>query len=284
MRCSTAPEPLGPGERRRGLVAVERAAVLAGERLEIADRLVERGRIVVAERERLAERRERLGVRVEVARLLARAPVGGRGFAVAAGEPQMVRDRAGVARRRERRRRGRAAAAAVRRSSARTRPAGPVRGGTRARRAPLSARRPRRVSSSRAVTVSSSLRPLTARIRSGSNGRPSTAARRDDLPGDLAHAGHARLEQTAHARRQRPVGGAVRLRVEVLDDEERQPLRLLVQALGELGGRSGRRRELGDVVPVEPFEDDDVGRVRRGSRRRGCGEPGGPAASLPSAR
>ena len=91
-------EPLGAGERRGGLVAVERAAVLACERLEIADRLVQRCGIAVAERERLAERGERLGVRVQVAGLLAGAAVGGGGFRVAAGEPQMGGDRAGIAR------------------------------------------------------------------------------------------------------------------------------------------------------------------------------------------
>ena len=78
----------------------------------------------------------------------------------------------------------------------------------------------------------------------------------DDLPGDLSHAGHPRLEQAAHARRQRRVIG---LGVEVLDDEERQTLCLLVQPLGELGRRPGCGCELCDVVPIQPFEDDDVG-------------------------
>ena len=94
IRCSTAPSSLRPGERRRRLVTVEGEAVLTGKCLEIPDRLVERGRIVVAERERFAERRESFRVRVEVARVLARMPVGGRRLAVAAGEPQVLRDRA----------------------------------------------------------------------------------------------------------------------------------------------------------------------------------------------
>src|SRR5581483_6820195 len=91
-------EPLGAGERCGGLVAVERAAVLARECLEISHRLVQRSGVAVAEGERLAKRRERLGIRVEVARLLARPPVCGGGFGVAAGKAQMECDRAGVAR------------------------------------------------------------------------------------------------------------------------------------------------------------------------------------------
>ena len=182
--------------------------------------------------------------------MLAGAPVGGGCLVVAAGEPadagRSRRCRAG----RARRRRGRAGAAAGQRSSARRRRRRACSCRNASSPASLSARSPRRVSSSSAVTVSSSLRPLTARMRSGSNGRAEHGRRGDDLSRDLAHAGHARLEQAAHAGRKRR---AVRLRVEVLDDEERQPLRLLEQPLRELRRRArprlrARRRRRGRAV------------------------------------
>ena len=278
-------EPLRPGERRGGLVAVERAAVLARERLEIADRLVQRRRIAVAERERLAERSERLGVRVEVARVLAGAPVstrpprrrGRRAADAGAIAPGLRRVRA-------RRRRGRAGAAGGRRSSARTRRGAPARGGTRARRRRSRRGAPRRVSSSSAVTVSSSLRPLTARIRSASNGRPSTAAAATTWPATSLDA-RRRAPRAGRARRAAEQSASSSdLRVEVLDDEERQSLRLLEQALRQLGEAPAAAASSATSSRLEPVEDDDVGEpvaarvgedaARRMVRRRLLGAPG----------
>ena len=87
-------EPLRLGQGGRRLVARERAGVVAGERPQVADVLVERRGLGMSERERLAEVRERLGVRVQVARALAGDPVPVGRLRLAAGEPQVLGDRA----------------------------------------------------------------------------------------------------------------------------------------------------------------------------------------------
>ena len=268
-------EPLRPGERRRRLVAVERAAVLAGERLEIPDRLVERGRIVVAERERLAERGERFGVRVEVARVLAR-DAGRRPRPRRRGRRagSAERSRARCRGRRAPRLRGRVGVAAVPRSSESyaTRRACSWRNASSP--PPLSERRPRRVSSSRAVTVSSSLRPLTARIRSASNCRPRTAAAATTCPATSL------VPVTRASSRPRTPGGSDEpsaCESRYSTTKNGSPCVSSYSRSDELGGRAGGGGELGDVVRGRAVRGRRRSRVRRGSRRRGCGAPDGPA-------
>ena len=85
-------EVLGRGVGRGGLVGGERGRVLALERLQVADRGVQRAGVGIADGERGPQVLERLRVRVQRARVLGRAPVRRGGLGVAAGELEVAGD------------------------------------------------------------------------------------------------------------------------------------------------------------------------------------------------
>ena len=76
----------------------------------------------------------------------------------------------------------------------------------------------------------------------------------EHLAGDLARPGDPRLDEAAHARRKRLVAVGVRPRVEVLHDEERHAVGLLVEPRGELRRSSGRLGQLGHRSAIQPLE------------------------------
>ncbi len=93
----------------------------------------------------------------------------------------------------------------------------------------------------------------------------------EHLAAGLADRVEAGEEQLARALGQRPVGIRAE-RVEVLDEQEREPLGLLVEAPRELGRGVGDRRaeQLADLVLAQPVQPDD-GR-RRPPQRRARGQ------------
>ena len=88
-----AREQLGRAVGGGRLVAGERVGVVAAQRVEVADRGVQRGGVAVAERERGAQVLERLGVGEQRARVVGGAGVGLGRLGVAAREPEVARDR-----------------------------------------------------------------------------------------------------------------------------------------------------------------------------------------------
>ena len=111
---------------------------------------------------------------------------------------------------------------------------------------------------------------------------PDHGRRGEHLARGLADRVEAPEQQLARARGQRPRRVGVE-RVEVLDEQERQPFGLLVQAPGELGARAGSRRreqlaDLGLAQPPEPPHTAALAALELGhdapEAGRGRGPPG----------
>ena len=233
IRCSTLGQQLGRAVGGGRLVAGERVGVVAAQRVEVADRGVQRGGVAVAEGERGAQVLERLGVGEQRAGVVGGAGVGLGRLGVAAGEPEVAGDR----------RRG----------------AGERVGGAAVEEA--AAREARLLVDERAqplvpeVVVEAALADqpaadelleradglLLAAAAGGAHGpdverAPDHGRRGEHLARGLADRVEAPEQQLARARGKRPRRVGVE-RVEVLDEQERQPFGLLVQAPGELGAR-----------------------------------------------
>ena len=126
------------------------------------------------------------------------------------------------------------------------------------------------MSSSSAATASSSLRPLASRTVSSSNGRPITAAAASTWRPVSVTAANASAHELDDPARKRPVAPfPLGDRREVLDDEEREPVRLLEQARAQLFRVCGAR-ELGDLLGPQTHE---VQNRRRGPALGLAGKP-----------
>ena len=82
--------------RRGRLVGGQRGAVLALQRLQVADRGVQRGRLRIPDRQRRPQVLERLGVGEQRPRVLGGAAVGGGRLGVAPREPEVAGDLSGA--------------------------------------------------------------------------------------------------------------------------------------------------------------------------------------------
>ena len=251
--CSIRPSRAGVGVGGGGVVGGEGRRVVAAQRVHVADRLVQLGRIGMPERERRAVVVERLGAGGQRA-----GAVAGRRRAPPRPRPRArpARDggrRSGPGRRggaRARRRRGRSGAGGGRARPARRPPRAPARGRSRTRR------RARR--SGRARTAPRAPRPprrrsgrWSARTVSTSNVRPITAAADSTWRGGLGDGVEPALDRLADARGRR-VGRAPGR--EQLGQEERQPLALGVQRVGVARAEPLRARQLGHVRAGQPRE------------------------------
>ena len=121
------------------------------------------------------------------------------------------------------------------------------------------------------ATTSSSLRPLTSRARSRSNGRPRTAAAastcRAVLPGRATRVPRSPAMFPGSAHSGTRLGSACR---EILHGEQRKPVRTPRTVRSEIPGVGslGKRR---DVISGEPRQND----ARERPRSAGLGRPGG---------
>ena len=234
----------------RGRVGRERERVGAAQRLEISDRLVQRRRIGVPERDRGLEVADRLGGRREQARALAGGGVRERRLAIVAGQLEVSRDdrRVGVTDPE------RLADAPVQQAPARE--ADAVLGD---RPQPLVAE----VVGVVALDDQPARRELLERFRDlvlraaareaqrvGVEGAPDQRGRAEHLPGRSADRVQARLDERPRAARGARAAG------EQFGDEQRQALALAEHRLALVLVEAGTEREADDVLARQAPEHD----------------------------